>query len=96
MKRFQSILCASLLSLTMSSAVLAGNISGAPTTDKAGKQEGDPLNLVLNGTEEDLASMAGCGWDQTERLTFGTGWHTFKSFLFGNALMHHDHRAAAV
>jgi hypothetical protein len=39
MKRFQSILCASLLTLAMSSAALAGNISGrsgnisgAPTT----------------------------------------------------------------
>jgi hypothetical protein len=40
MKRFQSILCASLLTLSISSATLAGNISGkdgnisgAPTSD---------------------------------------------------------------
>ena len=33
MKRFQSILCASLLTLAMSSAALAGNISGAPASE---------------------------------------------------------------
>jgi hypothetical protein len=33
MKRFQSILCASLLTLSISSAALAGNISGAPSRD---------------------------------------------------------------
>ena len=30
MKRFQSILCASLLTIAISSTALAGNISGAP------------------------------------------------------------------
>ena len=54
------------------------------TTDKAGQREGDPLNLVFIGTEEDLAPLAGCGWDQTERFTVGTGWHTLRSFLFGS------------
>ena len=33
MKRFQSILCASLLTLSLSSATLAGQISGAPEKD---------------------------------------------------------------
>ena len=53
-------------------------------TSKSGKKEGDPLNLVLIGNPEDLASMAGCGWDQTERMTFGTAWRSAKSFLFGS------------
>lgn len=53
------------------------------TTDKRGKEEGDPLNLVLIGTPEDLASMTGCGWDQAERVTFGTAWRSFKSYLLG-------------
>jgi hypothetical protein len=54
------------------------------TASKDGTKEGDPLNLVLIGTEADLAAMAGCGWDQAERLTTSTAWHTFKSFLFGS------------
>ena len=43
MKRFQSILCASLLTLAMSSAAFAGNISGAPTRD--GNISGAPGNI---------------------------------------------------
>lgn len=50
MKRFQSILCASLLTLAMSSAALAGNISGAPSKDgnisgKGGNISGAPGNI---------------------------------------------------
>jgi hypothetical protein len=54
------------------------------TTDKTGRKEGDPLNLVIIGSLPDLASMSGCGWDRTERITSGTAWRTFKSFLFGS------------
>ena len=42
MKRFQSILCASLLTLAMSSATFAGTIYGAPSTDKDGTIYGAP------------------------------------------------------
>ena len=49
MNRFQSILCVSLLTLAMSSAALAGNISGAPCRDgnisgKDGNISGAPCN----------------------------------------------------
>ena len=54
------------------------------TTDQAGRKEGDPLNLVIIGSLQDLASASGCGWDRTERITAGTAWRTFKSFLFGS------------
>jgi len=54
------------------------------TTDKTGRKEGDPLNLVIIGSLPDLASMSGCDWDRTERITSGTAWRTFKSFLFGS------------
>jgi hypothetical protein len=54
------------------------------TTDKAGRKEGDPLNLVIIGSLPDLAAVSGCDWDPTERITFGTTWRTFKSFLFGS------------
>ena len=75
-----------VLSIGLAAGIFKPLISGTvrATTDKTGQQEGDPLNLVFIGTEEDLASLAGCGWDQTERLTVGTGWHTFKSFLLGS------------
>ena len=42
MKRFQSILCASLLTLAMSSATFAGTIYGAPCTGKDGNIYGAP------------------------------------------------------
>lgn len=51
------------------------------TTSKSGKKEGDPLNLVIIGTLEDLSAFVDCGWTLTERLTAGTAWHTFKSAL---------------
>lgn len=53
------------------------------TRDKAGRKEGDPLNLVMIGSLQDLAATAGCEWDATERVTSGTAWRTLKSFLFG-------------
>ena len=53
------------------------------TTDKKGRKEGDPLNLVVIGSLQDLAATAVCDWDATERVTSGTAWRTAKSFLFG-------------
>jgi len=53
------------------------------TTDAHGRKEGDPLNLVLIGSPEDLQSMAACGWNRTERLTTGTAWHTFRALVSG-------------
>ena len=47
MKRFNSVLCASLLTLSISSAALAGNISG-----KAGNISGAPGNI--SGLTEEL------------------------------------------
>jgi hypothetical protein len=54
------------------------------TTDKKGRKEGDPLNLVVIGSVQDLAATAGCDWDVTERVTSGTSWRTLMSFLFGS------------
>ena len=48
MKRFQSILCATLLTLSISSAALAGQISG-----KAGQISGAPGQI--SGTPSNLA-----------------------------------------
>ena len=54
------------------------------TTDKKGRTEGDPLNLVVIASLRDLAATSGCEWDVTERVTSHTAWRTFKSFLFGS------------
>ena len=69
MKRFQSILCASLLTLAMSSAALAGNISGAPTKDgnisgKGGNISGAPGNISgapgnISGTPGNISGTPG-------------------------------------
>jgi hypothetical protein len=68
MKRFQSILCASLLTLAMSSVALAGNISGAPSTDgnisgKGGNISGAPGNISgapgnISGTPGNISGFA--------------------------------------
>lgn len=52
------------------------------TTSKTGWKEGDPMNLVVIGTVEDLSAFVDCGWTLTERLTFGSAWRTFKSSFF--------------
>ena len=52
--------------------------------DKAGKEEGDPLNLVIVANPEDLEAFIMSGWDETERITGASAWRTFKSFLFGD------------
>ncbi len=58
MKRLQSILCASLLTLSISSAALAGNISGAPTTD--GNISGSPTkNGNISGKDGNISGIAG-------------------------------------
>jgi hypothetical protein len=64
MKRFQSILCASLLTLSLSSVALAGQISGragqisggaAPDTTITGQISGRPGQI--SGFEEELTGL---------------------------------------
>ena len=57
-------------------------------TDKSGKKEGDPLNLVIIANPDDLQAFIWSGWTETERITSGSGWRTFKSFLFGGRYRH--------
>lgn len=54
------------------------------TTDHTGKKEGDPLNIVVIGTEEDLDAFVDCEWTLTERITSATVWRTIRSSLFGS------------
>lgn len=62
MKRFQSILCASLLTLAMSSAAFAGNISGAPNSGNIsgapGNISGTPNSGNISGTPGNISGFA--------------------------------------
>jgi hypothetical protein len=52
--------------------------------DKAGKNTGDPLNLVLIGMPRDIyTAFIRAGWDETETVTRASGWKTIKSFFSG-------------
>lgn len=53
-------------------------------TDKTGKKQGDPLNLVNIANPDNLEAFIWSGWNETERVTWGSAWRTFKSILFGS------------
>jgi hypothetical protein len=54
------------------------------TTDKNGKHQGDPLNLVIIGEPEDLFyAFIRSGWDETEIVTAASGLKTAMSFITG-------------
>jgi hypothetical protein len=55
----------------------------ATTTNADAEGSGDPVNLVVIGTEETLTQMfARAGWDRTETLTAGNGFRLVGAFLF--------------
>lgn len=59
------------------------------TTNKGAKREGDPLNIVLIGSMNDIfAALIRRGWHQTEVTYAGSAWKTFKSFLFGSQYLY--------
>ena len=54
------------------------------TTNKAGDQNGDPLNIVMVGKRTDIfAALIRRGWHQTEVTRRESTIKTIKSFLFG-------------
>lgn len=54
------------------------------TTDKKGKHNGDPINLIVIGELEDLISIfTSAGWDETSSLTFSSGFAMAKAFFTG-------------
>jgi hypothetical protein len=53
-------------------------------TDEKDTRNGDPLNFVLVGSEDDvLGALTRQGWDPTHILATGTAWRTFSAFLQG-------------
>jgi len=54
-------------------------------TDKSGKTDGDPLNLVLIGEVKDLYyAFMRAGWDETETIYTKSLWQTLTSWLGGS------------
>jgi hypothetical protein len=54
------------------------------TTDKVGKDQGDPLNIVLIGHPDDVYyAFLRAGWDETETIHRASLWKTAASFLTG-------------
>jgi hypothetical protein len=61
-------------------------LKGLPccTTRENGKGKGDPLNLVLIGSGDEIGNaLVRAGWDETETLTAGSAWRTFRAFFGG-------------
>ena len=54
------------------------------TTDKKGRDQGDPLNLVVIGELDDVYyAFLRAGWDETETIYGGSGLKTLASFFSG-------------
>jgi hypothetical protein len=53
------------------------------TTRQNGSGKGDPLNLVVIAPRGGLYAFTRAGWDETELLTWSSGWKTFKAFFGG-------------
>ena len=55
------------------------------TSRKDSTGKGDPINIVTIGDGDDIeAAFIRAGWDETEVLTGGSAWRTFKAALFGS------------
>jgi hypothetical protein len=56
------------------------------TTNATGSRNGDPINIVLIGNDDDiLGALTRQGWDPTHALGTATAWHTVRAFVSSNA-----------
>jgi hypothetical protein len=52
------------------------------TTDATGIKNGDPVNFVLIGSDDDiLGALTRQGWDPTHALGAATAWSTFSAYI---------------
>src|SRR5690348_7174310 len=52
------------------------------TTDATGTKNGDPVNFVLIGSDDDiLGALTRQGWDPTHALGAATAWSTFHAYI---------------
>ncbi len=56
----------------------------AATTNRGGKNHGDPVNLVVIGNFASVISAFGARWDETEVITLESCWKTCRAFLTGS------------
>lgn len=54
------------------------------TRNHRGEGSGDPINLVIIGSFENLLNAFAGRWDETEVISLATCWKTAKSFLLGS------------
>lgn len=54
------------------------------TTKQDGTGSGDPINLAIIASPAALQGFIKAGWDETEIISAGSSWRTFKSFLLGS------------
>ncbi len=54
------------------------------TTKKNGMGSGDPINLIVISSPTALQGFIKAGWDETEIISAGSSWRTFKSFIAGS------------
>jgi hypothetical protein len=55
------------------------------TTDATGTQNGDPVNFVIIGSDDDiLGALTRQGWDPTHALGAATAWSTFRAYVSAN------------
>ncbi len=55
------------------------------TTDRHGKREGDPLNLIVVGNRDLVRQCFGSRWDDAEAINWATSLKTAKAFLLDSA-----------
>ena len=59
------------------------------TSDEKGSKNGDPVNFVLIGNDDDvLGALTRRGWDPTDVLAANTAWKTAAAYLAGNSYRH--------
>ena len=59
------------------------------TSDEKGSKNGDPVNFVLIGSDDDvLGALTRQGWDPTHALATGTAWRTAAAFLSSDTYRH--------
>jgi hypothetical protein len=59
------------------------------TTDATANRNGDPVNFVLIGNDDDiLGALTRAGWDPTHTLGTATAWRTVRAFVSSNSYRH--------
>src|SRR5262245_23974225 len=55
------------------------------TTDATGTRNGDPVNFVLIGSDDDIfGALTRQGWDPTHALGAATAWSTLRAYISAN------------